>query len=133
MTDDSDNRRESPQIEEIKWGFMKVKGCSPGKDFKLFPGGAEIWDWNKTNTHHVPGIQRQDVEDLIKRGAKFIVLSKGMEDKLETPKETEDFLIDNGMTLGVDYFIKTTPQACELYNQFVEENKPVGALIHSTC
>ena len=56
-----------------------------------------------------------------------------MNNQLETPKETENFLIDKGMTLGVDYFIETTPKACELYNQFAEDNKPVGALIHSTC
>ncbi len=56
-----------------------------------------------------------------------------MKDRLKTPKETEDFLKDKLMELNVDYFIETTPKACELYNKFVEEHKPVGALIHSTC
>ncbi len=70
---------------------------------------------------------------MINGGAKYIVLSKGMKDRLKTPKETEDFLKDKLMKLNVDYFIETTPKACELYNKFVEEHKPVGALIHSTC
>jgi len=39
MTDDNDNQRNSPLIEVIKWGFMKIKDFPPGKDFKLFPGG----------------------------------------------------------------------------------------------
>jgi len=56
-----------------------------------------------------------------------------MENQLKTPKETEEFLRKNHMKLNVDYFIKTTPEACELYNQFVKDKKPVGALIHSTC
>jgi hypothetical protein len=39
MTDNQDNRHDSPAIEDVKWGFMKVKDYPPGKDFKLFPGG----------------------------------------------------------------------------------------------
>jgi len=41
MADDNGNQPggDSPEIEHIKWGFMKVKGYPPGKDFKLFPGG----------------------------------------------------------------------------------------------
>jgi len=39
MADENGNQPDSPQIEEIKWGFMKIEGYSPGKDFKLFPGG----------------------------------------------------------------------------------------------
>jgi len=39
MTDDNFIQPYSPQIEEVKWGFIKIEGYSPGKDFKLFPGG----------------------------------------------------------------------------------------------
>ncbi|CAF0781719.1 unnamed protein product [Rotaria sp. Silwood1] len=131
--DKKDEHKESPVIQNVKWGYMKIKGFPPGKDFKLFPGGAEEWDWNKTNTRHVPGIQQTDVEDLIEKGAKYIVLSKGMRNQLETSKETKDFLEEKNMKLDVDYFIETTPEACKRYNQLVEENKPVGALLHSTC
>ncbi|CAF0905016.1 unnamed protein product [Rotaria sordida] len=125
--------KESPLIEELSWGFIRVKGFPSGKDFKLYPGGAEEWDWNETNTRHVPGIQQADVKDLIDKGAKYIVLSKGMQNKLETPKETKDFLEENNMKLGINYFIETTPEAYKRYNSLVQENKPVGALLHSTC
>ncbi|CAF2329066.1 unnamed protein product [Rotaria sp. Silwood2] len=135
MGDDNEkhDQKESPLIQKLRWGHIEVKGFSSGKDFKLFPGGAEEWDWNKTNTRHVPGIQREDVEYLIEKGAKYIVLSKGMQDKLETSKETLDFFEKNNMKLGVDYYIEGTREACEHYNRLVEENKPVGALLHSTC
>jgi hypothetical protein len=56
-----------------------------------------------------------------------------MKNQLQTAKETEAFLIGHGMKLDVDYFIETTPEACKRYNQLVDENQPVGALIHSTC
>lgn len=95
--------------------------------------GAEEWDWKKTNTRHVPGIQPEDVKYLLDKEAEYIVLSKGMENKLQTAKETTDFLEERGMKLGINYFIETTPEARQLYNQLVQEKKPVGALIHSTC
>ena len=95
--------------------------------------GAENWDWRESNTRHVPGIQPQDVEYLLKKNAKYIVLSTGMENQLKIAKETEDFLREKGMQLNTDYFIKTTPDAHQCYNELAQENKLVGALIHSTC
>ena len=56
-----------------------------------------------------------------------------MENRLETSKETKDLLNKYNMTSDVDYFIVTTKEALKIYNQLVEESKPVGALIHSTC
>ena len=38
----TDISKGSPLLEELKWGFMKVEGCPPGKDFKLFPGGSIV-------------------------------------------------------------------------------------------
>ncbi|CAF0726112.1 unnamed protein product [Adineta ricciae] len=129
----TDIPKRSPPIEELKWGFMKVEGCPPGKDFKLFPGGAEKWDWRESNTSHVPGIQPQDVEYLLKKNAKYIVLSTGMENQLKIAKETEDFLREKGMQLNTDYFVKTTLDAHQCYNELAKDNKLVGALMHSTC
>lgn len=86
-----------------------------------------------SNTRHVPGIQPDDVNFLLEKGAKYIVLSKGMHDRLATAKETEELLEGKGMKLGVDYFIETTPVAHRRYNELAEAKKSVGALIHSTC
>ena len=56
----------SPRIVRISWGHMEVEGLTPGKDFKLYPGGGRAWDWNETNTRHTPGIQPADVQELIR-------------------------------------------------------------------
>lgn len=56
-----------------------------------------------------------------------------MKNQLQTSKETEDFLKKSNMELDVHYFIKTTPEAVQLYNQLVKQKKRVGALMHSTC
>ena len=78
----------APRITHISWGHMKAEGLGTGKDFKLYPGGGRAWDWNETNTHHVPGIQPADVEELLARGSKAVVLSRGMELALQTCPET---------------------------------------------
>ena len=57
---------------------MEVDGVGSGRDYKLYPGGGREWDWKETDTHHVPGIQPADVEELLAHGSKVIVLSRGM-------------------------------------------------------
>jgi hypothetical protein len=76
-----DNR--PPRILEISWGRMKVEGLGVGKDFKLYPGGGRAWDWAETGTRHSPGIQPADIEELIAHAAATIVLSQGMDKRLQ--------------------------------------------------
>ena len=78
----------SPRIAHISWGRVKVQGHLPFKDAKVFPGGAREWDWRETGTHHRPGIQHPDVEELIAQGAVTVVLSKGIWERLQICPET---------------------------------------------
>lgn len=123
------NGMKSPLITHLSWGKMTVDGVGSGKDFKLWPGGGREWDWNETNTQHVPGIQPADMEELLTYGSEEIVLSRGMLLALHTCPETTELLEANGIT----YHIVETKQASELYNQLAEDGKAVGGLFHSTC
>ena len=61
------NRAElkSPRISHLSWGHVEVEGHPPFKDTKVFPPArAREWDWRETGTHHVPGIQPADVQEL---------------------------------------------------------------------
>ena len=118
----------SPRITHISWGRMDVEGFGSGKDFKLYPGGAREWDWNETNTRHVPGIQPADVEELLEKGCKVVVLSRGMPLALQTCPETLKMLRNK----GVRVHIEETRAAVELYNKLAEHEQ-VGGLLHSTC
>jgi len=69
---------DSQRISLLSWGRIEVEGYPPFKDAKIFPGGAREWDWRETGTRHVPGIQPADVQELIERGARTVVLSKGV-------------------------------------------------------
>lgn len=119
---------ESPRIERISWGSMKAVGLDPGKDFKLWPGGGRAWDWTETGTHHHPGIQPADVEELLDHGAQVIVLSRGMLKMLHTMPATRSML----ERAGIDVYIEETKQAVERYNRLAA-TRPVGGLFHSTC
>ena len=76
----------------------------------------------------MPGIRPADVEELLEHGAKVVVLSKGMNERLQVCSETLEILKQR----GVDFYVLQTEKAVEIYNKLREE-KPVGALFHSTC
>jgi hypothetical protein len=121
--------RQSPTITRISWGHMEVDGVGKGRDFKLYPGGGREWDWNETNTHHVPGIQPSDVRELVENGCKVVVLSRGMQLALQTCPETLQILQDN----GIQVFVEETTAAVEIYNRLAGQHELVGGLFHSTC
>jgi len=117
----------SPKINSLHWGEIKANGRTY-KDVKLFPGGSRAWDWNETGTHHVPGIQPADVEELLEHGAEVVVLSRGINKRLQTSDDTKAYLKEK----GCQYYILQSEKAVKKYNELCT-SKPVGALIHSTC
>ena len=78
----SDGMR-SPRILAVSRGRMEVEGIGAGKDFKLYPGGGRERDWNETGTRHSPGIQPADAEELLAHGATAVVLSPGVNRRLQ--------------------------------------------------
>ncbi len=118
----------SPRITRLSWGRLEVDGTRSFKDAKLYPGGAREWDWRETGTAHVPGIQPADVEELVERGARTVVLSKGILQRLHVCPETLRVLEEDGITA----YVLQTEEAVDLYNRLREE-EPVGGLFHSTC
>ena len=119
----------SPRINHVSWGRLEVEDKSePYKDAKLFPGGSREWNWRETGTNHMPGIQPSDVEELIDHGAAVVVLSRGMKECLEIPRETLEFLEQK----QIKTHVLPTAEAAALYNKFAE-TEAVGGLFHTTC
>jgi hypothetical protein len=124
-----DDARKSPRIEHIEWGRMQVSGIGSGKDFKLWPGGGREWDWGETGTRHVPGIQPADIDELLDRGVRILVLSRGMLLRLQTCTETLELL----RRRGIEVRIAETREAAAIYNELAASGAAVGGLFHSTC
>ena len=121
--------KRSPRIDDVSWGEVWVEGReAPLRDAKLYPGGARSWNWNETGTHHEPGIQPADVDELLEQGADVVVLSQGFHQRLQVTDATLEYLDEK----GIEVHVLPTGEAAERYNQ-VAADRPAGALIHSTC
>lgn len=118
----------APRIAHVAWGEMAVDGVGTGKDFKVYPGGGRVWDWRETGTRHVPGVQPADVTELLDHGASVVVLSRGMQARLQVAPETLQLLHGEGVRVHVE----DTLEAVELYNRLAAA-EPAGGLFHSTC
>jgi hypothetical protein len=125
---ETDEPARSPRVTELSWGHMAVEGLGTGKDFKLYPGGGREWDWSETGTRHSPGIQPADVEELLDHGASTVVLSRGMDLRLDVDPRTLAVLKERGVTAHV----LGTREAVDLYNKLAGDQR-VGGLFHSTC
>jgi len=124
------NDHTSPKIKYLSWGKLEVEDSKVTyKDAKLWPGGSREWDWNETGTKHAPGIQIDDVQELVDNGAKTVILSRGMNQRLQTKDETLNWLNEH----GVEAKVLQTEKAVESYNDLANNDEQVGALIHSTC
>lgn len=119
----------SPRVTRLSWGRLEVEGREePYKDAKLWPGGSRAWDWGETGTEHIPGIQPEDVDELVLNGAGRVILSRGMMRRLRVQDRTLEWLKER----GVEAEVLPTREAVERYNELAGR-EPVGALIHSTC
>jgi hypothetical protein len=121
--------RTSPRILNISWGRIEVERIGVARDIKLYPGGGREWDWRETDTHHVPGIQPADVLELLDKGSKVVVLTRGMHLALHTCRETLEMLREK----NIRFYVEETTVAVEIYNGLVEKQELVGGLFHSTC
>ena len=120
-----------PKILNSDWGSIQIQNgnkVQQFKDVKLYPGGARAWDWTETGTHHQPGIQPADVQELVKHDAEYILLSKGRMERLQTANETKNWLEEH----DISFEILETGKLIRRYNELRDSQK-TGALIHTTC
>jgi len=99
------------------------------KDAKLYPGRATAWDWGITGTHHNPGIQYEDIREILDSGVDHIILSKGQYRKLGITSGLTEQIAQENVTVHV----AQTEEAVELYESLRKQGVNVGIIIHSTC
>jgi len=119
-------------ITSLSWGSMEVSidgETRVFKDCKVWPDGAREWRWGETGTHHSPGIQPADIEEILALDVDVLVLGRGQLGRLGVSIETDDLL----RKCGVSYHIEKTQKAVTLFNELVRKGKRVGGVFHSTC
>jgi len=117
-----------PVITNFLWGRIEDSAGRVFKDARVFPGGATEWDWRKTGTRHVPGIQIADVEDLLSTQPETVILTRGVELVLQVPDRTVQFVRD----AGPQVLVLQSEAAVAEYNRRVRTERVV-AVVHSTC
>ncbi len=120
------------RITYVSWGKLEVEVDGKTlefKDCKVWPGGAAEWDWGNTGTHHKPGIQPEDIEEILNHGVEIMILSRGRDFALCICPETEQIL----RSRGIEYHMEETKKAVELFNRLMAEGRKVGGIFHSTC
>ena len=120
------------QITGLSWGNMEVSidGEKQNfKDCKVWPGGAREWRWEETGTHHHPGIQPADIEEILEHNVDVVVLARGQLGRLEVSEKTIATLRER----GVAYHIEKTKEAVVLFNKMTQKGKRVAGVFHSTC
>jgi hypothetical protein len=115
-------------VLSLSWGSVET-AVGTFRDAKLWPGGGRGWDWNETGTHHDPGVQIADVQELVDHGARVVVLTRGQQGQLGVPDATVRMLEEAGVTVEVH----RTTEAVDRHNELVDEGRAVGTLLHSTC
>ena len=119
-------------ITDLSWGSMEVSIAGEKqhfKDCKVWPGGAREWCWGETDTHHSPGIQPADIEEILEKDIEEIVLGCGQFGRLGVSAETEEIL----RARGIIFQVENTKKAVAMFNKLVQEGKRVGGVFHSTC
>lgn len=119
-------------ITDLTWGNMEVSIAGKKqhfKDCKIWPDGAREWRWGETGTHHSPGIQPADIQEILEQNVEEIVLGRGQLGRLGVSPETEATLRES----GISYHIEKTKKAVALFNELVHKGKRVGGVFHSTC
>ena len=119
-------------ITDLSWGNMEVSIAGEKqhfKDCKVWPGGAREWRWAETGTHHDPGIQLADVEEILAHNLEVVVFGCGQLGRLKVSAETEIMLRER----SISYHAEKTGKAVALFNALARQGKRVGGLFHSTC
>ena len=90
-----------------------------------------IYDYGEENGQPFmvqPPMGGGDVEELIERGARAVVLSKGFHERLKVTEDAISYLEQH----NVEVHILKTGKAVVRYNELAQKI-PVGGLFHSTC
>ncbi|NXA81602.1 AAMDC protein, partial [Thryothorus ludovicianus] len=78
---------------------------------------------------HSPGVQPADLEEVVQKGVKTVVIGRGMSEALQVPASTVEYLKQK----GIDVLVLQTEKAVAEYNALAARGAKVGGVFHSTC
>ena len=84
---------------------------------ELFGTSHKIGDW--------------EIEELLKQNPEIIIIGTGQNGAMDIDKPAANLRKQAGREIEI--IIAKTPEAIEIYNEKIKQDKKVNALIHTTC
>lgn len=110
-------------IDGYEFGKMVVGGKEYSKDLRIFPSGVKPGWWRKEGHR----LQLADLEDILARKPKILVVGTGHEGCMEVDGEVEEKCRESGIKL----ITLTTAGAVREFNRLAGPG--VYGLFHLTC
>ena len=113
-----------PQIESYDFGRIVIDGETYVADIIVTPGGV-VPDWWRKEGH---SLCPEDLEGMLDTEIEVVIIGCGASGILRVPRETEQWLREQGKELVA----LPTQAACDRYNELAGSGKVIAAL-HLTC
>jgi len=114
-----------PEIEDYRFGKVRVSGKEYRKDVIILPDG-KVRSWWRKEGHR---LCLEDLEDVIQHSPEVIVIGTGAYGIMRVPEE----VIKELSKRGIRIVVKKTRDACDHFNELIKTEKRVAAALHLTC
>jgi hypothetical protein len=113
------------KISDYQFGKLDIDGASVTSDVIVYPDKFEDHWWRKQG--HV--LQTEDLQSIIEYHPDILVVGTGYFGRMDVPRETQDYLQQQGIRL----VFERTSDAVKEFNELQQQCAKVVAALHLTC
>jgi hypothetical protein len=111
-------------IDSYSFGSIVINGKHYSSDVIIYKDRVNSSWWRREGHRlHV-----EDLEEIINQKPEVLIIGTGASGLMRVPAETADYI----KSRGIELIIKSTEEACKLYNKLHETKNTIAAL-HLTC
>jgi hypothetical protein len=111
-------------IEHYDFGTFTIDGKEYTTDIKII--NKQVRPWTKRHGHN---LTLEDIKDLLEIEPQTLIVGTGYSGLLQVSEEVVSLTKSKNILL----IIKPTKQAAAYYNNLVQKQKKVVAIMHATC
>lgn len=113
-------------IEKYNFGEMVINGNTYTNDVIIGPDKVR-GDWWRKSGHY---LQLEDIKDVIEaEEPEIVIIGTGKFGRMRVSPEVKKYLENK----GIDYFIKSSGKASDIYNEKRGKTDKVVGAFHLTC
>lgn len=113
-------------IEHYSFGEIIINGKRYTHDLIVFHDGGIKDNWWRLEGHY---LNMKDIEDILQRKPEVLVIGTGYHGLMKVDSNVIKALKDT----GVEVIVKSSAEACRVYNELRLKSKKVTLAIHLTC